>query len=60
MEHCNGGNLQQLMEAKGRKLEKGVIQKIMAQLRKGYQALSENLIVHRDIQASNIMIHFKG
>ncbi len=58
MEFCNGGDLKDLMEYKGWKLDPQVIQKIMKQLVSGFFDMMQVLVIHRDLKLQNIMLHF--
>ena len=60
LEYCNGGNLQELMEAKEYKVPGKIIHKIMCQLIDGLNAMMKHNIIHRDLKLENIMIHFPG
>jgi serine/threonine protein kinase len=56
-EYCNGGNLAKLRESL-ETINEGIVRSIALQLLGGIRYLHSNNIVHRDIKAENIMLHF--
>ena len=59
LEYCNGGNLRDFIEKKGRRgrLRQKVITKyLLPQLKAGYKAMYDKNIVHRDIKLENIFL----
>ena len=58
LEYCNGGNLDDLMNAKGYQVTGWVIHKIICQLVQGLHDMMQHNIIHRDLKLENIMIHF--
>ena len=51
MEFCPGGNLSDFLKSKGGKLKPTTIQNyLLPQLKKGYKAMLEQNIIHRDIK----------
>ena len=58
LEYCNGGNLEELMEAKGYKVTGELIQMIMRQLITGVNDMMAVNVIHRDLKLENIMLHF--
>merc|ERR1739838_934803 len=57
LECCAGGNLADFLRTKGGKLKQNVINSyLLPQLRKGYSAMFNAKIIHRDIKLENIFL----
>ena len=57
MDYCNGGDVKQLKLAKGR-LSEAEAKYLISQIVEGIIALAQLGVVHRDIKAANILLHF--
>ena len=65
MEYCNGGSVQQILDAKrveGRSkfLSEKQISGILSQVLRGLKFLHRKGLIHRDIKAGNILLTRKG
>ena len=60
VEFCNGGDLRQLMDAKGGQLDEKLVKIVMKQVAEGIKHLHDQKSMHRDLKLDNIMIHFPG
>lgn len=56
-EYCNGGDLETLLQIRG-KLAETEVKYIFKQILDGLLALNKLNIIHRDIKAANILLHF--
>lgn len=56
---CNGGDVSQLMAAKGGKLREEEARVILSKIVAGVEDLHSAHILHRDLKLPNILIHFK-
>ena len=59
MEYCNGGDLNKLLEQRGRFTE-GEARFVMSSIIEGYSAIHKLNVVHRDLKLENILLHFKN
>jgi serine/threonine protein kinase len=57
-EFCNGGDLSRVLDLNNRLTKKKLIQRILVQVIKGLKALHEQGVIHRDVKAPNILLHF--
>ena len=57
MEHCNGGDLENLKEIKGRFREEEA-RLILQQLVNGFKEIYKMQVMHRDLKLANILVHF--
>lgn len=58
MKYCNGGDLDDLRQLRGRFSEQEA-RYFLSQIIKGFKALHEMNILHRDLKLANILIHFR-
>lgn len=56
-ELCNGGDIQKLLNAKG-KLKEADSRLILLQVIQGYKEIYKNNVLHRDLKLENLLIHF--
>jgi len=56
-EYCNGGDLIELLNSRG-KIKERDAQKMLMQLVQAFKVFFQNNIIHRDIKLENIMLHF--
>ena len=59
MRYCNGGDLDELRQLRGRFSEQEA-RYFLSQIIKGFKALHEMNVLHRDLKLANILIHFKN
>lgn len=59
-EFCNGGDMRQLLLARGGKFSLEESRKLIKKVVKGIYDMHQVGIVHRDIKLANILINFKG
>jgi len=57
LEYCNGGDLDNLREQKGRFTEDEA-KMILRQIVNGFRAIYEQKVMHRDLKLANILLHF--
>jgi serine/threonine protein kinase len=57
MQYCNGGDLEHLREIRGRFTEQEA-RYFLSQIIKGFKAINEMNVVHRDLKLANILINF--
>ena len=57
MEYCNGGDLENLKDIKGR-FREAEAKIILQQLVKGFKDIYSLQVMHRDLKLANILIHF--
>jgi serine/threonine-protein kinase ULK/ATG1 len=57
MQYCNGGDLEHLREIRGRFSEQEA-RFFLSQIIKGFQAIHQMNVVHRDLKLANILINF--
>ena len=60
LEHCNGGDLEGFVKARGGYLLEAEANIILRQIVKGLQDIKEQNVMHRDLKLANILIHFPG
>ena len=60
LEHCNGGDLEGFLKARGGYLQEAEVNIILKQIVIGLQAIKEQNVMHRDLKLANILIHFPG
>ena len=58
LEHCNGGNLQEFIKARGGYLSEPEAKFIIRQIISGLKELRVNNVMHRDLKLANILVHF--
>ena len=58
MEYCNGGDLEDILASRVRFDEKEA-RYILSQIIKGFKAISQEKVVHRDLKLANVLIHFE-
>ena len=58
MEMCNGGDLSDLLNAKGGFLTEADARQIIIQIIKGIACMHERDIMHRNLKPDNILVHF--
>ena len=56
---ANGGTLQGLLERRRGPLRESEVQLVMQKLTQGLNQLYQRKVIHRDINITNIMLHFK-
>lgn len=59
MQYCNGGDLDELRELRGRFSEQEA-RYFLSQIIKGFQAINKMNVVHRDLKLANILVNFKN
>lgn len=59
MELCNGGDLANLKELKGR-FNENEARLILQQLVNGFKEIYKQQVMHRDLKLANILLHFTG
>lgn len=57
MQYCNGGDLEHLREIRGRFSEQEA-RFFLSQILKGFKAIHQMNVVHRDLKLANILINF--
>ena len=57
MEYCNGGDLENLKEIRG-KFTEVEARMILQQLVNGFKEIYKMNVMHRDLKLANILIHF--
>ena len=57
MELCNGGDLENLKELRGRFKEQEA-RMILQQLVSGFKEIYKMQVMHRDLKLANILVHF--
>jgi serine/threonine protein kinase len=58
MEFCNGGDLQNFVQARGGYLKENEARLILRQIALGVGAIKDKQVMHRDLKLANIMMHF--
>ena len=59
MQYCNGGDLDDLRQLRGRFREQEA-RYFLSQIIKGFKAIHEMNVLHRDVKLANILVHFKN
>ena len=59
MQYCNGGDLDDLRELRGRFNEQEA-RYFLSQIIQGFKAINEMNVIHRDLKLANILVHFKN
>lgn len=59
MKYCNGGDLDDLRQLRGRFSEQEA-RYFMSQIVKGFKAINDLNVLHRDLKLANILVHFKN
>lgn len=59
MQYCNGGDLDDLRQLRGRFSEQEA-RYFLSQIIKGFKAIHEMNVLHRDAKPANILVHFKN
>lgn len=59
MQYCNGGDLDDLRQLRGRFSEQEA-RYFLSQIIKGFRAIHEMNVLHRDLKLANILVHFKN
>ena len=59
MQYCNGGDLDDLRQLRGRFTEQEA-RYFLSQIIKGFKAIHEMNVLHRDLKLANILVHFKN
>ena len=59
MQYCNGGDLDELRELRGRFTEQEA-RFFLSQIIKGFKAINDMNVIHRDLKLANILVHFKS
>lgn len=59
MKYCNGGDLDNLRQLRGRFSEQES-RYFMSQIVKGFKAINELNVLHRDLKLANILVHFNN
>ena len=57
MELCNGGDLENLKELRGR-FKENEARMILHQLVAGFKEIYKMQVMHRDLKLANILVHF--
>ena len=57
-QYCNGGDLDKLRQLRGRFSEKEA-RYFLGQIIKGFKAINDMDVLHRDLKLANILVHFK-
>jgi serine/threonine protein kinase len=59
MQYCNGGDLDDLRELRGRFNEQEA-RYFLSQIIQGFKAINDMNVIHRDLKLANILVHFKN
>lgn len=59
MKYCNGGDLDDLRQIRGRFSEQEA-RYFMSQIVKGFKAINDLNVLHRDLKLANILVNFKN
>lgn len=59
MQYCNGGDLDDLRQLRGRFTEQEA-RYFLSQIIKGFKAIHDMNVLHRDLKLANILVHFKN
>ena len=59
MQYCNGGDLDELRQLRGRFTEQEA-RYFLSQIIKGFKAIHDMNVLHRDLKLANILVHFKN
>lgn len=59
MQYCNGGDLDDLRQLRSRFSEQEA-RYFLSQIIKGFKAIHEMNVLHRDVKLANILVHFKN
>ena len=57
MQYCNGGDLDDLRQLRGRFSEQEA-RYFISQLLQGFKAINKMNVLHRDVKLANILVHF--
>lgn len=60
MQHCNGGDLQHFIRARGGYLSEAEAKMILRQIVNGLLAIKDQNVMHRDLKLANILVNFPG
>ena len=58
MQHCNGGDLESFIKARGGFLTEPEVKIILRQIVNGLLAIKEHNVMHRDLKLANILVNF--
>ena len=58
MQYCNGGDLDDLRQLRGRFSEQEA-RYFISQIMQGFRAINQMNVLHRDLKLANILVHFK-
>ena len=59
MQYCNGGDLDELRNLRG-KFSEQEARYLLSQIVKGFKAFNDMKVLHRDLKLVNILVHFKN